>query len=85
MSTHPTRRRFLKATAAASAAPFALGFPLIAQSQDGTSVTLRIPDDIANIDPAYRIGPVEDNVLSAVCQRPLSFPGGRATYVRRAR
>lgn len=76
MQTHPTRRRFLKTTAAASVAPFALGFPLIAQSQDGTSVTLRIPSDIANVDPAYRIGPVENNVLSAVCQRLARFKPG---------
>jgi len=76
MTSHTTRRRFLKTTAAVSAVPFAFGFPLVAQSQAGGSIRVRIPSDIANVDPAYRIGPVENNVLSAVCQRLARFKPG---------
>lgn len=62
-------------TATAAAAPFVLGFP-VAYAQGNDSVTLRIADDISNVDPAFRVGPIEGNILSAVCQRLARFRPG---------
>ena len=76
MLTPATRRQFVLGSAAAAAAPFVLGFP-VAHAAGNDTVTIRFPTDIGNIDPAYRVGSVEDNILAAVCQRLARFkPGG---------
>ena len=75
MITNATRRQFVLGSAAAAAAPFVLGFPA-AHAADGDTVTVRLPIDIGNMDPAYRVGSVEDNILGAVCQRLARFKPG---------
>ncbi|MDZ4312945.1 MAG: ABC transporter substrate-binding protein [Cypionkella sp.] len=75
MLKNATRRQFMLGTATAAVAPFVLGFP-VAYAQGNDTVTLRIPDDISNVDPAFRVGPVEGNILSAVCQRLARFKPG---------
>lgn len=75
MITTATRRQFVLGSAAAAASPFVLGFP-VAHAAGNDTVTIRIPTDIGNVDPAFRVGPVEDNVLSAVCQRLARFKPG---------
>ncbi len=74
MTTSPTRRQFLATSAAATLAPTVLGFPVLAQ--DATSLVVALPGDIVNVDPAFRVGPVEDNILSSVCQRLARFKPG---------
>lgn len=75
MITTATRRQFVLGSAAATVAPFVLGFP-VAYAAGNDTVTVRITEDIGNLDPAYRVGSVEDNILSAVCQRLAQFKPG---------
>ena len=70
-----SRRQFLMASAAVITAPLVLGFP-VAYAAEGGTVTLRLSDDIGNLDPANRVGPIEDNILAAVCQRLARFKPG---------
>ncbi|MEZ5777298.1 MAG: ABC transporter substrate-binding protein [Paracoccaceae bacterium] len=74
MTIVATRRQFLARSTAAAAAPLFMGFPVLAQTED--QLVIALSDDMVNIDPAFRIGPVEDNILSAVCQRLARFKPG---------
>lgn len=75
MTRISTRRQFLLGSVAATTMPFVLGLPAAFAAADD-SVTLRMPDDISNLDPAYRVGPVEGNILRAVCQGLVRFKPG---------
>ena len=75
MITTANRRQFLLGSAAAAAAPFVLGFPA-AYAAGADTVTVRIPSDVSNLDPANRVGNVEGNILGAVCQRLVRFKPG---------
>jgi len=75
MTLKSSRRQFLMASAAVITAPLVLGFP-VAYAAEGGTVTLRLSDDIGNLDPANRVGPIEDNILAAVCQRLARFKPG---------
>ncbi|MBN8631201.1 MAG: hypothetical protein J0L76_10145 [Rhodobacterales bacterium] len=75
MTVTSSRRQFLMGSAAILACPVVVR-SAAAQATTDASVTLRIADDISNLDPANRVGPVEGNVLFAVCQRLARFKPG---------
>lgn len=75
MTSDFSRRHFLLTSAAAGLAPFALGLPA-ARAAAGGTVTLRLGDDLSNLDPAYRVGTIEGNILRAVCQQLAKFKPG---------
>ena len=80
MSPIFTRRGFLAGTTAAGAAAV-LGLPLtsIVQAADGRLV-VRLDEDLKNLDPAYRTGPIEVNVLLAVGQGLVKFKPGSTEW-----
>lgn len=69
------RRQFILGSTAVAASPFFFGLN-IAEAADHDQVIIRFPSDIGNLDPANRVGDVEDNVLYAVCQNLARFKPG---------
>ncbi len=80
MSPIFTRRGFLAGTTAAGAAAV-LGLPLtsIVQAAGGRLV-VRLDEDLKNLDPAYRTGAIEVNVLRAVGQGLVKFKPGSTEW-----
>jgi peptide/nickel transport system substrate-binding protein len=60
----------------------AFGLPAYGQARD--RVVVRVARDIQNLDPAFRIGAIEGNVMRAVFQRLASFKPGSLEYVNDA-
>lgn len=80
MSPSLSRRSFLGSTAAAATAlAFAPGFSSMVRAADG-KLTVRIVDDISNLDPAYRTGPDDVNVLLATNQGLVKFKPGSTEW-----
>jgi peptide/nickel transport system substrate-binding protein len=79
MSYELTRRGFLAGTAMTGAT--ILGVPLgnIVHAADGR-VVVRIDEDLKNLDPAYRTGAVEVNVILAVNQGLVKFKPGSTEW-----
>jgi peptide/nickel transport system substrate-binding protein len=75
MITSVSRRQFLLGTTAAAAAPL-LFRALPARADDHDQLVVRFADDIGNLDPANRVGSVEDNILYAVNQNLARFNPG---------
>ena len=78
MAATLSRRSTLKLGAAAAGAA-ALGFPNIVRAARDR-VVVRQDRDIQILDPAFRIGAAEGNVISACCQRLASFKTGSLHY-----
>lgn len=72
-----TRRSVLAGSAAVAGIAVA-GRAAFGQARD--KATVRFVRDIQNLDPAFRIGTVEGNVLRAVTQRLVSFKPGSPDY-----
>jgi peptide/nickel transport system substrate-binding protein len=69
-------RRSLLLTASGAAALPLLGLGSdVAFGADG-EITVRIEKDISNLDPANRVGSVEDNIIISVCQTLARFKPG---------
>ncbi|MSP48383.1 MAG: ABC transporter substrate-binding protein [Alphaproteobacteria bacterium] len=71
-------RRSVLAGSTALAGLAASGLPALGQARDRAVV--RVARDIQNLDPAFRIGPIEGNVMRAVYQRLASFKAGSLDY-----
>ena len=75
-----SRRSILKGTAALAGASASFGGIRRARAARERLV-IRQERDIQNLDPAFRIGVVEGNVMRAVYQRLVSFKPGSLDYV----
>lgn len=69
-------RRSLLLTASGAAALPMLGFGARMAFADDDEITVRIEKDISNLDPANRVGSVEDNIIISVCQTLARFKPG---------
>src|SRR5687767_4982988 len=68
------RRRSLLATAGALGALGTLPFARSSIAQASRErVVVRIDQDIQNMDPAFRIGVEDGNIIRTVCQRLVEF------------
>src|SRR5215510_9021262 len=75
MAMKLNRRSVLQAATGAAALPlFGLG-SRIALGADG-EIVVRIEKDITNLDPPNRVGSVEDNIITSVCQGLARFKPG---------
>jgi peptide/nickel transport system substrate-binding protein len=79
MSATPTRRGFLQGGAGLIALA-ASGALAPALAQDKTSITIRISEDLSNLDPANRTGPTDLNVIWSVQQGLVSFKPGTTDW-----
>lgn len=75
-----SRRTTLKLGAGAAAGAAILGFPSVARAARDR-IVVRQDRDIQVLDPAFRIGAAEGNIISACCQRLASFRPGSLDYV----
>ena len=73
MSAEISRRGLLRAGAAfAGASAIGLGFPRkVFAARD--RVVVRLDRDVQNLDPPFRIGSVEGNIMRSVCRRLVMF------------
>ena len=69
-------RRSLLLTASGAAALPLLGLGSRVAFAARDEVIVRIETDIKNLDPANRIGSIEDNIIIAVCQTLARFKPG---------
>jgi peptide/nickel transport system substrate-binding protein len=69
-------RRSLLLTASGAAALPILGFSSRLAFAARDEVVVRIETDIKNLDPANRVGSIEDNIIIAVCQTLARFRPG---------
>ncbi|HET6159595.1 MAG TPA: ABC transporter substrate-binding protein [Dongiaceae bacterium] len=75
MNTRMNRRTFLWTTSAALTVPMlTFGSSLAFAARD--ELIVRIDADIGNLDPANRVGSIEDNIIIAVCQNLARFKPG---------
>jgi peptide/nickel transport system substrate-binding protein len=81
MPTRLSRRSVLGGARAGAAAAAAGPFGTIAARAARDRVVVRTERDIQNLDPAFRIGAIEGNVMRAVYQRLVSFKAGSLDYV----
>ena len=80
MSYELSRRGFLAGTAGAVGGTI-LGLPWsnVLHAADGR-VVVRVEEDLKNLDPAYRSGPIEVNVILAVGQGLVKFKPGTTEW-----
>jgi peptide/nickel transport system substrate-binding protein len=80
MSYELTRRGFLAGTGAAAGITV-LGQPWsnVVHAADGR-VVVRVEEDLKNLDPAYRSGPIDVNVILAVGQGLVKFKPGSTEW-----
>ncbi|MFO1352733.1 MAG: ABC transporter substrate-binding protein [Gammaproteobacteria bacterium] len=78
MSSTLSRRTFLKSIAATAGVSY-LGLPRNGLAARARCVA-RIERDIQTLDPAFRIGAEEGNIIRAVCQRLVSFKPDSLEY-----
>jgi peptide/nickel transport system substrate-binding protein len=74
-----SRRGFLGSAAVASAFAFASSFGTVVYAAAGKLV-VRVTDDLSNLDPAYRTGPIDVNVILAVNQGLVKFKPGSTEW-----
>lgn len=79
MTFSPTRRSVLQGGAGLIGLA-AFGALTPAYGQDKTSITVRIDQDLSNLDPANRTGPVDLNVIWSVQQGLVSFKPGTTEW-----
>lgn len=70
LTSDVSRRRFLATAAATAGAATVLGMPVMAQTP--TSLTVRIDRDLTVLDPAFRGGPNDGNIIRVVFQRLIA-------------
>ncbi|HET6620877.1 MAG TPA: ABC transporter substrate-binding protein [Dongiaceae bacterium] len=75
MNMHMNRRAFLMASSGALTVPM-LTFGSKLAFAAGDELIVRVDTDIGNLDPANRVGSVEDNIIIAVCQNLARFKPG---------
>jgi peptide/nickel transport system substrate-binding protein len=75
MAMNLDRRSLLLAASGAAALPLLGLGSRVAFGADG-EITVRIEKDISNLDPANRVGAVEDNIIISVCQTLARFKPG---------
>jgi peptide/nickel transport system substrate-binding protein len=75
MNTQLNRRAFLMATSGALTVPILSFGPSLAFAANDELI-VRVDTDIGNLDPANRVGSVEDNIIIAVCQGLARFKPG---------
>lgn len=75
MGPRISRRSILKGAAAVAGTATGLGWSRSARAAPDRLV-VRYSRDIQNLDPAFRIGAIEGNVMRAVYQRLVSFKAG---------
>lgn len=75
MAMNLDRRSLLLAASGAAALPLLGLGSRVAFGADG-EITVRIEKDISNLDPANRVGSVEDNIIISVCQTLARFKPG---------
>jgi peptide/nickel transport system substrate-binding protein len=75
MSMEMNRRTLLQTASGAAALPLLGLGSRVAFGADG-EITVRIEKDISNLDPANRVGSVEDNIITSVCQTLARFKPG---------
>jgi peptide/nickel transport system substrate-binding protein len=78
-----TRREFLLTSSGAIALPIT-GFGALPAFAAREEITVRIEQDIGNIDPANRVGSVEDNIILACCQTLARFNPGKLDWANDA-
>jgi peptide/nickel transport system substrate-binding protein len=75
MNTQMNRRAFLWTTTGALTIPMlSFGSSVAFAARD--ELIVRVDTDIGNLDPANRVGSVEDNIIIAVCQNLARFKPG---------
>jgi len=75
MAMNMNRRSVLQAASGIAALPLLGLGSRVAFGSDG-EITVRIEKDISNLDPANRVGSVEDNIIISVCQTLARFKPG---------
>jgi peptide/nickel transport system substrate-binding protein len=75
MAMNMNRRSVLQAASGIAALPLLGLGSRVAFGADG-EITVRIEKDISNLDPANRVGSVEDNIIISVCQTLARFKPG---------
>ena len=75
MAMNMNRRSVLQAASGIAALPLLGLGSRVAFGADG-EITVRIEKDISNLDPANRVGAVEDNIIISVCQTLARFKPG---------
>ncbi|HSE74690.1 MAG TPA: hypothetical protein VLB05_09265, partial [Dongiaceae bacterium] len=75
MNTQMNRRAFLWTTTGALTVPM-LSFGSSAAFAARDELIVRVDTDVGNLDPANRVGSVEDNIIIAVCQNLARFKPG---------
>jgi peptide/nickel transport system substrate-binding protein len=83
MSYELTRRGFLVGTAAAGVAVLGQPWSNVVHAADG-KIVVRVDDDLSNLDPAYRTGPIDVNVILAVNQGLIKFKPGSTEWENEA-
>ena len=76
------RREFLWTASGAVALPIT-GLGAIPAFAAREEVIVRFEYDISNLDPANRVGSVEDNIILAVCQNLARFNPGKLDWSSR--
>ena len=79
MSYELTRRGFLAGTAAAGVTILGQPWSNVVHAADGR-VVVRVDEDLKNLDPAYRTGPIDVNVILAVGQGLVKFKPGSTEW-----
>ena len=74
-----TRRGFLAGTAAAGVTVLGQPWSNVVHAADGR-VIVRIEEDLKILDPAYRTGPVDVNIILAVNQGLVKFKPGSTEW-----
>lgn len=75
MAMNMNRRSVLQAASGIAALPLLGLGSRVAFGADG-EITVRIEKDISNLDPANRVGSVEGNIITSVCQTLARFKPG---------
>jgi peptide/nickel transport system substrate-binding protein len=79
MKLELNRRSFLLGTAVAGVSVLGQPWSNVVHAADGRLV-VRVDEDLKNLDPAYRTGPIEVNVILAVGQGLVKFKPGSTEW-----
>lgn len=83
MSFELTRRGFLAGTAVAGATILGQPWANVAYAADG-KIVVRVDEDLQNLDPANRSGPIDVNIILAVNQGLVKFKPGTTEWENEA-
>ena len=74
-----SRRGFLAGSAAAGVTVLGVPWANVVHAADGRLV-VRVDEDLKNLDPAFRSGPIDVNVILAVGQGLVKFKPGTTEW-----